>query len=165
MKDDDPRWGRIQGANDIMTTYTQILYHIVFGTRGHYGSLDLEGHETFCGYVAGILKHNKCMPYKLGGFIDHIHILTELHPSASLAGLVKDIKLASSAWIKNENIFPSFSGWQEGYGAFTCSWSVKDDVEDYIARQQEHHLHKSFKEEYISFLQRAGIEFDENRLG
>lgn len=148
-----------------MTTYTQILYHIVFGTKGHGGHLDLERHDDLCGYIAGILKNKKCMPYKLGGYTDHIHILTELHPSISLAGLVKDIKLATSSWIKQEQLFPSFPGWQEGYGAFTCSWSVKHEVEEYITRQREHHRHKTFREEYIAFLQRAGIDFDEARLG
>jgi REP element-mobilizing transposase RayT len=148
-----------------MTTYTQILYHIVFGTKDHYGCLDLERHDDLCGYIAGILKNKNCMPYKLGGFTEHIHILTALHPSVSLAATVKDIKLAASLWIKNEKIFPSFSGWQEGYGAFTCSWSVKHEIEKYIARQREHHQHKTFKEEYIEFLRRAEMDFDENRLG
>jgi REP element-mobilizing transposase RayT len=147
-----------------MATYTQILYHIVFGTKDHYGSLDLQRHDTLCGYIAGILKNKNCMPYKLGGNINHVHILTGLHPSVSLSELIKDIKLGTSSWIKSEKVFPVFSGWQEGYGAFTCSWSVKHDVEDYIANQNEHHKRQTFKEEYIAFLKRAGIEFDENKL-
>jgi putative transposase len=137
-----------------MTTYTQILYHIVFGTKDRYACLDLERHDDLCGYIAGILKNKNCMPYKLGGFSEHVHILTDLHPSLSLAATVKDIKLAASSWIKNEKIFSSFRGWQEGYGAFTCSWSVKREVEKYIACQREHHRHKTFKDEYIEFLRR-----------
>lgn len=148
-----------------MATYTQILYHIVFGTRDHSGCLDLERHDDLCGYIAGVLKNKNCTPYKLGGFTEHIHILAELHPSVPLAVLVKDIKLAASSWIKSNKVFSSFCGWQERYGAFTCSWSVKDEVEQYIANQRQHHQHKTFREEYVAFLRRAGIDFDENRLG
>ncbi len=147
-----------------MTTYTQILYHIVFGTKDHYGCLDLDRHDTLCGYIAGLLKSKSCTPYKLGGYTDHIHILTSLHPTVALADLVKDIKLASTAWIKQEKAFSCFSGWQVGYGAFTCSWSVKSDVQDYIARQHEHHRKQTFREEYIGFLKRAGVAFDETRI-
>ncbi|NLH16233.1 MAG: IS200/IS605 family transposase [Phycisphaerae bacterium] len=147
-----------------MTTYTQILYHIVFGTQHHYGCLDLDRHDALCAYIAGILKNHNCIPYKLGGYTDHIHILASLHPSIPLSDLVKDIKLASSSWIKKDKVFPSFSGWQDGYGAFTCSWSVKSEVEEYIARQAEHHRRQSFRQEYMAFLQRAGVDFDDNRF-
>jgi putative transposase len=148
-----------------MATYTQILYHIVFGTKDHYGCLNLDRHDALCGYIAGLLKSKQCTPYKLGGYTEHIHILTSLHPSVPLADLVKDIKLASTAWIKQEKIFPSFSGWQVGYGAFTCSWSVKSEVQAYIACQHEHHRRKTFREEYIEFLERAGVSFDKTRIG
>jgi REP element-mobilizing transposase RayT len=110
------------------------------------------------------LKNKKCVPYKIGGYFDHIHILFNLHPSVALSEIVKDIKLASSDWIKKENLFPDFEGWQDGYGAFTCSWSMKDEVSKYIDNQFEHHKQYSFKEEYIGFLKRAGIEFDEKYL-
>jgi REP element-mobilizing transposase RayT len=152
------------GNERFMTTYTQILYHIVFGTKDHSGCLDLDHHDALCDYIAGLLKHKNCFPHKLGGYTDHVHILTALHPSISLADLVKDIKLASAAWIKQEKVFPSFSGWQVGYGAFTCSWSVKSEVQEYIFRQREHHRHQTFREEYIDFLKRAGVAFDESRI-
>jgi putative transposase len=148
-----------------MSTYTQILYHIVYATRDHRGCLDLDYHDSLCAYIAGILKHKQCMPYKLGGYTDHLHILTSLHPSVCLADLVKDIKLATSQWIKTASHFPDFVGWQEGYGAFTCSWSVKGEVEDYISNQRQHHNIHSFREEYTAFLKRAGIEYNEAYLG
>jgi REP element-mobilizing transposase RayT len=147
-----------------MSTYTQILYHLVYGTKNRTSSLDLEKHDQLCKYIAGLLKNKKCVPHKIGGYSDHIHILLNLHPSVALSEIVKDIKLASSDWIKKENLFPDFEGWQDGYGAFTCSWSMKDEVSKYIDNQFEHHKQYSFKEEYIGFLKRAGIEFDEKYL-
>ena len=147
-----------------MATYTQILYHIVYGTKDHRCTLDLERHDDLCRYAAGILRNKNCVVYKVGGHDNHLHILTSLHPLLALADLVKDVKLAASGWIKEEKVFPHFSGWQDGYGAFTCSWKDKDRIANYIANQREHHRHKAFREEYMEMLQKAGIEFDERYL-
>ena len=122
-----------------MATYTQILYHIVYGTKKHQGTLDIKHHDELYRYITGILRNKKCFTYKVGGHIDHLHILTSLHPSLSLANTVKDIKLATSKWIKTEKKLSCFDGWQDGYGAFTCSWKDKERVISYISNQHEHH--------------------------
>ena len=147
-----------------MATYTQILYHIVYGTKHHQGTLVLDQHDKLCRYTAGILRNKNCIVYKVNGHIDHLHILTSLHPSLKLAGIVKDLKLAASGWIKTKNIFPAFEGWQDGYGAFSCSWKDKERIARYIDKQREHHRRKTFREEYIEMLQKAGIEFDEKYI-
>ena len=147
-----------------MATYTQILYHIVYGTKDHQGTLDLECHDNLCRYTAGILRNKNCVVYKVGGYVDHLHILASLHPSLALADLIKDVKLGTSEWIKTDKVFRCFSGWQDGYGAFTCSWKDKDRIANYIVNQREHHQHKTFREEYIEMLRKAGIEFDERYL-
>jgi len=147
-----------------MATYTQILYHIVYGTKNHNGTLDLERHDELCRYTAGVLKNKKCFVHKVGGYTEHLHMLTDMHPSVALADLVKDTKLAQSKCIKTKKIFSAFDGWQDGYAAFTCSWKDKERIIHYIANQIEHHRHKTFREEYIEMLQRAGIEFDERYL-
>ena len=147
-----------------MATYTQILYHLVFGTKDHDGTLDIEHHDEVCSYIAGILKNKDCFAYKVGGNIDHIHILTTLHPSIGLADAVKSLKTSAGKWIKKSGKFPHFDGWQEGYGAFTCSWKDKGRIVNYIANQREHHHRKTFREEYIEMLSKCGIEFDEKHL-
>jgi REP element-mobilizing transposase RayT len=95
---------------------------------------------------------------------DHIHILTHLHPSVALSDLIKDIKLASSKFIKENNLFPGFSGWQDGYGAFTYSIDRKDSLISYIKNQEEHHRIKTFREEYLELLKEHEVEFDEKYL-
>ena len=87
-----------------------------------------------------------------------------MHPSVALADLVKDIKVASSKWIKKERIFPAFKAWQTGYGAFTYSIKEKDNLIEYIKNQKEHHKKISFKEELIILLKEHGIDFDEKYL-
>jgi putative transposase len=91
-----------------MSTYTQILYHLVFGTKSHEATLDLQQHEQLFIYMAGLLRNKHCMPYRLGGYTEHVHILFSLHPSCRLSDIVKDIKLAASKMIKSEKLFPFF---------------------------------------------------------
>ena len=147
-----------------MSTYTQIIYHIVFSTKERRGTLDLENHEELFRYVWGILKNKKCHVYQINGYSDHLHILTSLHPALALSNLVKDIKLASSQWIQKKKMFPAFSGWQNGYSAFTHSINEKSRIIRYIQGQKEHHKAYSFKEELADLLKRAGIEFDLEHL-
>jgi putative transposase len=147
-----------------MSTYTQILYQIVFSTKYREQTLIAGNREELFRYIWGLLQNKNCHLYRINGVEDHIHILTHLHPSVSLASLVKDIKVSSCSFIKEKQLFPGFKGWQEGYGAFTYSVEAKDRLIEYIKRQEEHHRKKSFKEEYIELLQEQQVDFDEKYL-
>ena len=147
-----------------MSTYTQILYQIVYSTKNREQSLNANKREDLYKYIWGILKNKKCHLYRIGGVADHLHILTHLNPTVSLASLVKDIKLASTDYIKNGNLFPNFSGWQEGYAAFTYAFKDKDKLIEYVKVQETHHHLKTYKEELIDLLREHGIEFDEKYL-
>ncbi len=147
-----------------MSTYTQILYQIVFSTKNRERTLTAGTRKELFQYIWGILQNKKCHLYQINGVEDHIHILTHLHPSVSLAGLIKDIKLASSKYIKEKNLFPDFTGWQNGYGAFTYSIDRKDILINYIKNQEEHHRRKTYKEEYIELLKEHGVAYDEKYL-
>jgi len=106
-----------------MSTYTQILYQVVFSTRNRERSLLAGKKEVLLKYMSGILMEKKCHLYRINGVEDHI--LFSLHPTVSLSSLVKDIKVASSKMIKDQKLFP-FKTWQEGYAAFTYSLEAKD---------------------------------------
>jgi len=147
-----------------MSTYTQILYQVVFATKNHERSLTASNRPELFKYISGILNNKKCHLYRINGVEDHIHIITHLHPSVSLASLVKDIKIASSEHIKRNALFTNFRGWQDGYGAFTYSIREKDRLIEYVKNQEEHHRTKSFREEYIELLKEHGVEYDEKYL-
>ena len=100
----------------------------------------------------------------MNGIEDHIHIVTSLHPSVALATLVKDIKLGSSNFIKEKNLFDNFNGWQDGYAAFTYSIDAKYNLIEYVKDQENHHKIKTFKEELIELLREHDVEFDEKYL-
>jgi len=147
-----------------MSTYTQILYQIVFSTFNHERTLSDNGRSELSKYIWRILENKKCHPYWINGVEDHLHILTHLHPMVSLASLVKDIKLGSSDWIKRSQILPEFNGWQEGYGAFTYSYHQKDGLIEYVKNQEYHHSKKTFTQELIDLLNEHGVAYDEKFL-
>jgi len=147
-----------------MSTYTQIVYQIVFSTKNRERTLVKPQREELFKYIGGLISNKKCHPYIINGVEDHLHIATSLHPSVALATLIKDIKLSTSDFIKSNRLFKNFSGWQDGYGAFTYGKSDLDRLVRYIQNQEEHHKIYSFKEEYIEFLKENGISFDEKYL-
>jgi len=147
-----------------MSTYTQILYQIVFGPKNNEKTMIESGQQDLYKYIWGILKNKKCHVYRINGVEDHIHIITHIHPTVALAYLIKDIKNATSDYIKTQNIFPDFNGWQEGYGAFTYSTSAKNNLIEYVKNQKQHHKKVQFREEYINLLKEHGVDFDEKYL-
>ena len=94
---------------------------------------------------------------------DHVHLLIGLKATHCLADFVQELKKASSQWVKEEIGLATFA-WQEGYAAFTVSASAREAVRNYISRQEEHHRVKSFREEWIELLDKAGVAYDPRHL-
>ncbi len=147
-----------------MSTHTQILYQIIFSTKDRKKVLTEANRDKLFRYIWGILKSKNCTLYQINGIDDHIHIATHIHPNIALSILVKDIKVASTKWIRDEKIFPDFESWQSGYGAFTYTYREKETLMRYVKNQKEHHKIKSFKDEYIELLNEHGVVFDEKYL-
>jgi putative transposase len=144
-----------------MSSYRQLVYHLVFRTKRNIPSIRQEYSNQLYAYISGIIKKKDSHLYRINGVADHIHILTDIHPSVALADFVKDIKVSSSLWMKGSNYFPDFIGWSEGYGAFTCNYYGIEKIIEYIINQQEHHLVNSFEKEYRRLIQEAGLTIDE----
>jgi putative transposase len=147
-----------------MSTYIQILYQIVFSTKHRNPCMLKPNRAQLYKYIWGILQKKSCHLYRINGVEDHLHIVTHLHPSIALADLIKDIKIASNLFIKEQVLFPDFISWQEGYGAFTYSIKERERLIKYVKNQEEHHRKSSYKEEIISLLNEHGVEFDEKYL-
>jgi len=147
-----------------MGTYRQIFYQIVFSTKHRKPTIAGTGEEELYKYISGIIKNKHCKLYRINGIENHIHIMSDLHPSVCLSDYVKDIKVASNLWMKESANFPAFEGWQDGYGAFTYSIREKDMIINYIKKQKEHHKCESYYDEYKRLLIEHEIEFDEKYL-
>jgi len=144
-----------------MSSYRQIYYQIVFGTKYREATINTNNEEYLYKYIWGLIENKKCKLYRINGMPDHIHIFSDLHPSLCIADYVKDIKVATNIWMKDCGKFPLFRGWQEGYGAFTYSIREKDMIINYIKNQKEHHRTETFYDEYKRLLIENGVEYDE----
>ncbi len=148
-----------------MSTYSQILYQIVFGSKGYADFLTRENQGFLFGYIVGMLKRRECHSYQVGGFGNHIHVLTHLSSTITLADLVREVKRAShEMMIRDRKLFNIFPGWQVGYGAFTYHISMKPVLIKYILNQEEHHRNISFKEDMINLLNENMVPFKEEYL-
>ena len=144
-----------------MSSHRQILYHVIFHTKDAKNTLNLNQCDELYAYIAGIIKNKNCFLYQINSTEDHLHFLSDLHPSVALADFLRDIKTASSFWLKKHSGFPKFSGWADGYGAFTYAYRDKDMISNYIKNQREHHKNESFIDEYRRLLKEHGIKIDE----
>ena len=144
--------------------YTQLYVQLVFAVQNRDAVLNKAIRERVFEYMSGILTEMKHKSIIINGVSDHVHILFGENPSKCISDTVHDIKRSTSLFINNEKLCSGRFSWQEGYGAFTYSRSQLDDVYRYIQNQEEHHKKKTFKEEYIQFLQKFEIEYDERFL-
>jgi REP element-mobilizing transposase RayT len=146
------------------STFSQIYIQYVFSVRNRENSLQKSWRDEVFKYMAGIIKNKGQKSIIINGIEDHVHILVGLKPAMNIADLIRDIKNNSSNFINEKNFVIGRFSWQEGYGAFSYSHSQLNTIYSYIANQEEHHRTKSFREEYIDFLKKFEIEYDEKYL-
>lgn len=130
------------------STHLSLHYHIVFGTKGRAPFIAGAWRDRLHAYLGGVMRELDAIPEAVGGVADHVHLLIGLNSTHRLADVMRHLKRASSEWIHLTIPLPGFA-WQEGYGAFTVSASNREEVREYIARQEEHHRRRSFREEYL----------------
>jgi REP element-mobilizing transposase RayT len=143
-------------------TYSQIYIQVVFAVLGRHSLIGREWKDELYKYITGIVKNNNQKLLAINGVSNHIHILLNIKPNIALSDLVRDIKANSSRFVNEKGFVRGKFSWQEGFGAFSYSISQLDDVIQYIQNQEEHHKETSFKDEYLKYLKRFEIEFDEN---
>ena len=141
--------------------YTQILYHTVLRTKRSELSIAQENVSSLYKYIWDIIMNKKGELYRINGMEDHIHILSDLHPSLALADFTKSIKVATSLWMKQSSDFPKFQGWEEGYASFTYSYKEKEVLIRYIKNQQTHHQRENTQDELKRLWRENGMEPDE----
>jgi REP element-mobilizing transposase RayT len=147
----------------VASTYLALHCHIIFSTKDRFPLIERDWRDRLYTYMGGILNEMGVVPESIGGTADHAHILAGFRATHAIPGIVHDVKRGSSAWVHNELKHPKFA-WQTGYAALTVSPSQTEAVKEYIEKQEEHHRHRSFQEEYRELLLKAGIEYDEQYL-
>lgn len=145
-------------------SYVSLPIHVIFSTKNRSPLILPEWEDRLYGYIGGILREEKCILLASGGTADHVHLLISWSKERSVADVLRLIKTNSSRWI--HQTFPNHHdfAWQSGYAAFTVSQSNVEAVRIYISNQKSHHAKVSFKDEFIAFLQKHNIPYNENYL-
>ena len=140
---------------------SKVIVHIIFSTKERQPWLDSDVRPRMHGYLATICRDLGADIVHVGGFSDHVHIVTTLPRTLSQAQLIEQMKKTSSKWIKALDARYRGFFWQRGYGAFSVSPSQLEAVLRYVDTQQEHHSTRTFQEEYRELLRKHGVDFDE----
>jgi REP element-mobilizing transposase RayT len=143
-----------------VSSYSQILLHVVFGTKGRERLLVREVRHELFPFMESVIREIGGTALALGGTLDHVHLLVRISAAHCAADLVNKIKANSSHWIHERWATRRRFAWQTGYAAFSVSPSNAPAVIRYIEDQENHHRKKSFREEYLSLLKKHGVAFD-----
>lgn len=146
------------------SSYTQLLFHVVFSTKERQSLITPQLQEELYKYIEGIVRGEGGSLVEIGGIHDHVHLAVRLKADMSLADIVRRIKANSSKWVNERPDQKIRFQWQEGYGAFTVSQSQLDKLLQYIRTQEEHHRKKTFQEELVEFLRKQKIDYREEYL-
>lgn len=145
-------------------TYSQIYIQIIFSVQNRKALIHESFETELYKYITGIIQNKGQKLIAINGMPDHIHIFIGMKPNCCLSDLVREIKKSSNSFINEKQFTKIPFYWQEGFGAFSYSFSHIDTVVNYIKNQKSHHQTKSFKEEYLEFLEKFEIEYKDEYL-
>jgi REP element-mobilizing transposase RayT len=146
-------------------SFVSLHFHLIFSTKDRAPLISSEVQPRLFEYIGGILRAERSVLEAAGGVEDHVHLLVSLDQQLSVSTALRVIKAGSSRWVR-ETFPATLSGfaWQAGYGAFTVSHSHREKVRAYLSRQAEHHRTVTFQDEFLAFLRRHGIAYEERYL-
>ena len=138
--------------------------HIVFSTKGRVPLIQSPHDMTLYRYLAKVATEHDCPALEVGGHVDHVHLLCRMSSKIAPMDLIKALKTHSSKWMKSNGEGLEKFYWQDGYGSFSVTPTEIGRVQEYIQLQHEHHRTRTFKEEYLLFLKKYKVEYDERYL-
>jgi REP element-mobilizing transposase RayT len=145
-------------------TYTQLYTHFIFAVKSRDCFIQDDWNTDLQKYISGITENLKCKILAINNMADHLHMFVSRHPTVSESVLVQKVKNNSSRWINQKKLSRNVFAWQSGYGAFTYSRSQIKNVSAYIDNQQIHHQKHTFQEEFIAFLKKFEIDYDDKYM-
>ena len=141
-------------------TFSQIFIQIVFSVKNRKNMIPQENLEEVFEYITGIIRNKGQKPIIVGGISNHLHVFIGLKPGITVSGLVRDIKNNSTNFINQQDWIRKKFAWQNGFGAFSYGNSQVEQVFNYIKNQAEHHKTKTFREEFLAFLQKFNVDYE-----
>ncbi len=145
-------------------TYHQMYIQAVFAVKYRKAVLHKDWRKDVFAVIGNLINETGCKTIIVNGVEDHVHCFLGLKPTISISELMKTVKAKSSKYINDNKLLLDRFEWQVGYGAFSYSQSHINRVYKYIENQEEHHRKKSFKEEYLKYLEEYKIPFEERYI-
>jgi putative transposase len=145
-------------------SYYQVYIQTVFAVKFRDSVLQNDWRPKLLAVIGNLINKTGCKTMLVNGVEDHIHCLIGLKPDVSISELMKTVKAHSSKFINDNKLTSTRFEWQEGYGAFSYSRSQIDEVFKYISNQEEHHKKQTFRAEFIKFLEKFDVPFDEKYI-
>jgi putative transposase len=145
-------------------SFAYLNCHIIFSTKDREPLLLPQWTTRLYEFIGGTIRARGGALVAAGGMPDHVHFSVSLSRQMAISDAVRDIKSNSSRWIHDTIKDLRGFAWQAGYGAFSVSRSGLAGLKQYIASQQEHHRVRSFQEEFLEFLKRHELEYDERYI-
>jgi putative transposase len=142
-------------------TYHQIYLQVIFAVKYREAIIKKDWQPQLFGVIGNLINETNCKTIIVNGVEDHVHCLISLKPVVSVSDLIRTVKAKSSKYINDNALTPQRFEWQEGYGVFSYSQSQVDSVYKYIHNQEEHHKNQTFRDEYLDFLQKFKVEYEE----
>jgi len=143
-------------------TAGNVILHLIFSTKDREPLITPEIRNDLFAYLGGIIRELKGTALIVNGTSDHVHLLVRIRPVHAVAQIARLVKANSSKWVHEK--WNTRFAWQTGYGAFSVSESNVSVVSQYIAEQEEHHKKHTFQEEYVAFLRKNSIPYDERYI-
>ena len=141
--------------------YANLHTHVIFSTKDRKAIILPEWKVRLLAYMGGIIREMHGQALTINGMADHVHLLLWTPPVLAISEALRVLKANSSRWVNQELGLRDAFAWQTGYGAFSVSHSNTRSVVKYIQDQEEHHKRVSFQEEFVTFLKKNGIQYDE----
>ena len=138
-----------------------VIVQIIFSTKDRFPCLDPSTRPRLHAYLATVARNAECEAYRVGGTGDHVHLALRLSRTIAIAGLVEELKTSSSKWLKLQRPELGRFSWQRGYGAFSVGPDELEALVTYVNNQEEHHKVRTFQEEYLAFLKKYRVQYDE----
>jgi putative transposase len=145
-------------------TFSQIYLQFVFAVQNRQNLIAKEYKEELHKYITALVQNRKAKMLAVNCMPDHTHLFVGFKPTVLISDFVKEIKVESNEFVNSKDWIKGKFSWQEGYGVFSYSHSQIDNVINYVLNQEKHHQKNTFKQEYLSLLQKFDIQFEEKYL-
>lgn len=144
-------------------SFNKIWIHAIWSTKNWVPLIQTKIEKQIHDYMRNQFIEIGCPVRIINGMPEHVHCLFLLNPQKAIVDVIKQVKGSTSHFINEQNLITDKFSWQIGYAGYSVSESVLEKAFQYIKNQKEHHVKKTFEQEYNEFLKKYGLDNDNKK--